>query len=80
MCGLALRQNLLLASLAMAVCSNENCVYPLNMTMEEIQQNRLMVRVSDQDIIAKMLPKLAVSQVDDQVASFMVKEDDTLDR
>lgn len=79
LCGLGLRQNLLLTSLAVAVCSSEKCIFPFNMSVEEMQQKRLMVRTSEKEIMAKMLPKLAGAEIDDKVASFMVKEDETMD-
>ncbi|SGZ46536.1 CIC11C00000002404 [Sungouiella intermedia] len=79
LCGLELRQNLLLTSLAITVCSNEQCIYPFNMSMEQIQQKRLMTKTSEREIMGKMLPKLAGAQVDEKVASFMVKEDDLME-
>lgn len=75
LCGLDLRQNLLLASLAIAVCANEKCIYPFNLSMEQIQQKRLMVKTTEKEIMAKMLPKLAGAAVDEKVAEFMVKDD-----
>lgn len=75
LCGLDLRQNLLLANLAIAVCANENCIYPFNLSMEQIQQKRLMVKTTEKEIMAKMLPKLAGAAVDEKVAEFMVKDD-----
>lgn len=79
LCGLDLRQNLLLTSLAILVCTHESCIYPFNMSMEEIQQKRLMVRTSEREIVAKMAPKLVSAGVDGRVASFIVKEDDSME-
>jgi len=47
--------------------------------MEQIQQKRLMTKTSEREIMGKMLPKLAGAQVDEKVASFMVKEDDLME-
>lgn len=75
MCGLDLRQNLLLTNLAIAICSNEKCVYPFNMTMEQIQQKRLMVKTSEEEIMMKMRSKLADAAVNEKVAEFIVRDD-----
>lgn len=79
LCGLQLKQNLLSTSLAILVCSHELCIYPFNMTMDEIQEKRLMMRTSEREILTKMSAKMAEAGIDDRVASFMVKEDDTME-
>lgn len=75
LCGTGIKKNLLLTSLALLTCPDENCVYPYNLTIEEIQRQKLVVQVTEADIMHQMSPKLTEAGVDFEINHFIVKSD-----
>lgn len=75
LCGTPLKKNLLLTSLALLSCPQEKCLYPFNLTMEEIQQKKLVIQVTEADIMRQMSDKLNQAGVDAEINLFIVRED-----
>ena len=79
LCSTELKQHLLQPKLAIIICTNQNCMYPFNMSMEEIKSENLIFEVNSNDIMYGMRQKLMNSNVDSRIADFMSKEDDLVD-
>lgn len=75
LCGTGIKKNLLLTSLALLTCPDEKCVYPYNLTIEEIQRQKLIVQVTEGDIMHQMSHKLTEAGVDFEINLFIVKSD-----
>lgn len=75
LCGAGLAKNLLLPSLSIVACPNESCVYPFNLSVEELQRQMLIVKVSEAEIMGQMREKLELADIDAKVSEFMVRED-----
>ncbi|KAM9926059.1 hypothetical protein OXX80_006614 [Metschnikowia pulcherrima] len=75
LCAAELRKHLLSSSQAMISCPNESCVYPFNLSMEEIRSQGLTIRTNESEIMAQMQEKLARADIDSRTAQFMTKPD-----
>lgn len=78
LCGQGLKQNLLLTNLAVITCPSEECVFPFNLSITEIELRNLIVRVSELMIMEKMHHKLLDAQIEPKVANFITKSDDEI--
>lgn len=75
LCGRALAKYLLLTSVAVSACPAESCVYPFNLSMEELQRQMLLVPASEAEIMAQMRDKLVQAEVDPKISEFMTKDE-----
>lgn len=75
LCKTRLKKNLLLSSLAILICPNEACVYPFNLTMPQIQQKRLVIHVTESEILSLMADKFSQAGVDSKIQQFLMKYD-----
>lgn len=75
LCSTGLKKNLLLASLALLSCPNEQCVYPFNLTMEEIQLKKLVIKVTEAEIMRQMTDKLSEAGVESELSNFIARDD-----
>lgn len=81
LCSTGLKKNLLLASLALLSCPNALCVYPFNLTMEEIQLKKLVIKVTEAEIMRQMTDKLSEAGVNNELSNFIARDDpDVMDR
>lgn len=74
-CFTLLRQNLLLLGLSIISCPNQGCVYPFNLLLAELQEKKLLVKVSERDIMKGMQEKLASAEIDTKLADFIARDD-----
>lgn len=61
--------------MAVLVCLGESCVYPFNMSQEEMVKNQLLVRTNEQTVMLQMLLKLEEAGVEQQMCDFLLKHD-----
>lgn len=75
-----MKQHLLQSSLALILCSSETCVYPFNLTINQLQENNLLISdIKDSDIMSNMLSKMVGdADIDEKLASFITREDSDL--
>lgn len=73
LCCSSLRQNLLLPPVALLVCPNELCVYPLNLSPEELARKQLVVRTDEEKILKLMQKKMDEAGVEKKVSDFIVR-------
>lgn len=75
-----MKQHLLQPSLALILCSSETCVYPFNLTINQLQENNLLISdIKDSDIMSNMLSKMVGdADIDEKLASFITREDSDL--
>lgn len=76
LCCCEIKQNLLLPKLALLACSSEACVFPLNLSKEELVAQGLLVRTSEREILAQMEGKFNEAGVDEQIGHLLVKAGD----
>lgn len=75
LCKEDLKQHLLLTTQAMVSCPNKSCVYPFNLSMEEIWEKGHIMQTNEQQIMRQMLPKLQDAGIEDKVSKFIVHHD-----
>lgn len=61
--------------MAVLVCLGENCVYPFNLSQEEMVKNQLLVRTNEQTVMLQMRLKLEEAGVEQQMCDFLLKHD-----
>lgn len=74
LCATELRQHLLQPALAVVACANAECVYPFNLSTEELKREGLVFEVSTADVMQGMRQKLQQAQVDPRIAEFISRE------
>ncbi|CAN3367432.1 hypothetical protein DICA4_F06612 [Diutina catenulata] len=76
LCGYQLIQHLVQPTMAVLVCPSEQCVYPFNLSVDELHQQKLIVSgIDDEQIVAGMKTKMVEVGVDDRIANFIAKQD-----
>lgn len=78
LCRTGLKQHLLQPKLALVACPNEQCVYPFNLSTEELKRQNLIVEVTTGDIMNGMRAKLELAGVNVRIAEFISREDEDL--
>lgn len=78
LCGEGLRQNLLLTNLAVVACPSEDCVFPFNLSIAEMELRNLILRVSELVIMEKMHVKLQNAKIEQKVANFISRSDEDI--
>lgn len=81
LCGTPLKQHLIQPNVSLISCPSTECVFPFNLSMEEIQhQNLLITDINNNDIMNMMQSKMIdVANVDQKIALFISKLDHDLD-
>lgn len=75
LCLKSLKQHLLQPNLSIISCTNEDCVYPFNLTMDQIRRENLIIEVTTSDIMTNMQEKLINLGVDGKISEFISRED-----
>ncbi|KAF3991309.1 hypothetical protein FT663_02810 [Candidozyma haemuli var. vulneris] len=75
LCCSPLKKNLLSSAVAILVCSKETCVFPFNLSKQELMDKELVVRTDEAEIMQQMKTKLEDAGVEDQMVKFLSKAD-----
>lgn len=70
-----MKKHLLSSTQAIISCPNEVCIYPFNLSMDEIRSRGLIVRTSEAEIMEQMGEKLAGAEIDPRTARFIIRTD-----
>ncbi|KAL6453260.1 hypothetical protein SBY92_004827 [Candida maltosa Xu316] len=62
----------------MISCPSKNCVYPFNLSVDELHSRNLLVPMSNQEVMDKMKEKFAETNVYDNISQFIVRKDDDI--
>lgn len=57
------------------MCVGEKCVYPFNLSREDMVKNQLLVRTNEQTVMLQMRLKLDDAGVEQQMCNFLLKPD-----
>lgn len=71
LCYTDLRSVMLKPSLVLVSCPLEQCVYPMNMSMDEIKAQGLLRRVLDELVMGAMGEKLKEAGLEQRMVDFM---------
>lgn len=73
LCFTPLKKNLLLDTEALISCPLDSCIYPLNMSLDQLRHQRLLVQTSEQEILTQMKEKLKTAEVKEKISHFVTQ-------
>lgn len=77
LCATPLRQNLLQPSISLISCPSVSCIFPFNLSINELHDNNLILsNITTSDIMSNMKSRMVDdANVDPQIANFITRED-----
>ena len=78
LCQNNLKLHLLQHQLSIISCPSESCIYPFNLSIEELHSKNLLIPITNQEIMEKMKQKFSTTNVYDNISDFITSKDDDI--
>ncbi|KAG4405896.1 hypothetical protein JTP64_004767 [Candida tropicalis] len=78
LCQTELKLHLLQPQLSIISCPSESCIYPFNLSVEELHSKNLLIPITNQEIMTKMKQKFAETNVYENISEFITSRDDDI--
>lgn len=72
LCREALEDRLVSSRISLTVCTNDHCVFPLNMGVAELQKKRLIRELNEDLMLQFMKQKVSNAGIDADTGKFLV--------
>lgn len=76
LCSTELKTHLLQPNLSLISCPSTNCIYPFNLSIEQLHQQNLLQSPTNQQVMNMMKDKFKQINVFPKIADFITQQDD----